>query len=113
MTLPVTKQEQSAVLLVAADRQARNLIRRACESEGFTVVAVADRLEAMHRIETDPPDAIVLDLEVGGLDLLRDIRAHPKTSGVVFARQAINGSRTPWKSCIQPRDEHSCLRLCS
>jgi DNA-binding response OmpR family regulator len=71
------------VLVVEDDPQARELFRNSCTIAGYNVVAVGDGLDALNSIDADPPDVIVLDLmlpRLGGLDVLQEVRANPKTS---------------------------------
>jgi CheY-like chemotaxis protein len=70
------------VLLVEDDAPTRELFRAAFRRAGFVVTAVEDGLAALHRIESDPPDVIVLDMalpRLGGRDVLRELRARPDT----------------------------------
>jgi CheY-like chemotaxis protein len=76
-------QKRGVVLVIDDDPHIRKLFRTACSAAGYSVVAVGDGTEALRRIEEDPPDAIVLDLvlpRVGGLDVLQEVRANPRTS---------------------------------
>jgi two-component system chemotaxis response regulator CheY len=75
--------KRGVVLVIEDDPQARELFRTACGAAGYSVVAVGDGTEGLRRIEDDPPDVIVLDLllpRVGGLDVLQEVRANPRTS---------------------------------
>ena len=49
---------------------------------GYNVISVADGLDALRRIEETVPDVVILDLvlpRVGGLDVYKELRAHPPT----------------------------------
>jgi DNA-binding response OmpR family regulator len=73
------------VLLVEDDASTREIFRVALRHAGFVVVAVDDGLAALHRIESDPPDIVVLDMglpRLGGRDVLREIRANPNTRAI-------------------------------
>ena len=72
----------AVVLLVEDDPSTREIFRVALRHAGFVVVAVDDGLAALQRIESDPPDIVVLDMglpRLGGRDVLREIRANPNT----------------------------------
>src|SRR5688572_19477264 len=77
--------ELTSVLVVEDDRAARDLYRTALMSAGFDVTTVSDGIDALHAMETDVPDVVVLDLNLprlGGLDLYREIRARDVTRSV-------------------------------
>jgi CheY-like chemotaxis protein len=70
------------VLLVEDDAATRELYRSALRNAGYNVTAVEDGLAALRRIESDQPDALVLDMalpRLGGRDVLREVRANPQT----------------------------------
>jgi DNA-binding response OmpR family regulator len=74
---------RKVVLVVEDDAQLRELYRHACSVAGYGAIGVADGLQALRRIEANPPDVIVLDLglpHVAGLDVLQEVRANPRTS---------------------------------
>lgn len=73
------------VLLVEDDPATRDMFRFAFRNAGFVVTAVEDGLDALRRIEFDPPDAVVLDIglpRLGGRDVLRELRARPETRAI-------------------------------
>jgi CheY-like chemotaxis protein len=73
------------VLVVEDDRQAREMYRTALANYGFAVTAVEDGLDALYFLETERPDAVVLDLmlpRVGGYDVYRELRANPATARI-------------------------------
>jgi DNA-binding response OmpR family regulator len=52
---------------------------------GYTVIAVEDGIDALRRVETDPPDLVILDLELprlGGRDVQAELAAHTATSHI-------------------------------
>ena len=52
------------------------------ESEGFDVEPVEDAEAALQRIRQNPPDLLVVDVQlpgISGLDLLRQVRSDPRT----------------------------------
>jgi two-component system response regulator MprA len=65
------------VLIVDDDRSVRDALRRALTLGGYEVDAAADGEEALTRLATAAPDAMVLDLgmpEVDGLEVCRRVR---------------------------------------
>ena len=64
--LPIA--ETAANLIVEDDSQLRHLYRATLVLAGFDVDQVADGLDALRLIEEQPPDLVVLDLRLPGLD---------------------------------------------
>jgi two-component system response regulator MprA len=56
------------VLLADDDRAIRTSLTRALELEGYKVVAVADGAAALDAARTEPPDVLVLDVMMPGID---------------------------------------------
>ncbi len=74
-----------AVLIVEDDPELRTLYRTALALAGYVVVAVDDGVEALRRIDADPPDIVVLDMglpRLGGRDVHREVLSHPETSRI-------------------------------
>ncbi len=62
------------ILLVDDDRAVREALRRALTLAGYEVTAVADGEQALEQISREPPDAIVLDIGLPGIDGLEVCR---------------------------------------
>ena len=62
------------VLLVEDDRSVREALRRALELSGYEIQAAADGEQALERIASSPPDAILLDIGMPGMDGLEVCR---------------------------------------
>ena len=76
------RRRPPTILVVEDDPSSRNFYRHALAAAGYNVVAVSDGLDALRRIEMDPPDAVVLDLmlpRLGGVDVYHEMRAFPST----------------------------------
>ncbi len=56
------------ILVVDDEETIREVVRRYLEREGFKVNEAADGFEALDAIRSDPPDLIVLDLMLPGID---------------------------------------------
>jgi signal transduction histidine kinase len=73
------------VLIVDDTESARYVMTRMLERSGFNVVTAATGADALHRIATDLPPLVVLDIElpdIGGLDICRRIKADPATQHI-------------------------------
>jgi two-component system, OmpR family, response regulator MprA len=62
------------VLLAEDDRAIRNALERALALEGYRVTAVADGVEALAQAHKNPPDVLVLDVMMPGIDGLQVCR---------------------------------------
>ena len=61
------------------------MYRQALAARGYTVIAVEDGLDALHRMESDRPDVVVLDLmlpRLGGEDVYQEMRGNPNTRDI-------------------------------
>ncbi len=56
------------ILVVDDEETIREVVRRYLEKEGFKVIEAADGFEALDAIRSTPPDLIVLDLMLPGID---------------------------------------------
>ncbi|OIJ66753.1 DNA-binding response regulator [Streptomyces mangrovisoli] len=62
------------MLLAEDDRAIRNALERALALEGYQVTAVADGVEALAQAHKTPPDVLVLDVMMPGIDGLQVCR---------------------------------------
>ncbi|MFC9927100.1 response regulator transcription factor [Streptomyces sp. NPDC127190] len=62
------------VLLAEDDRAIRHALKRALTLEGYEVTAVADGVEALAQAHKTPPDVLVLDVMMPGIDGLQVCR---------------------------------------
>jgi two-component system, OmpR family, phosphate regulon response regulator PhoB len=73
-------------LIVDQDAHLRRLVRQVLERAGYEVREAGTAAEVAQKLEQQTPDVIVLDCLLGGpglgLDLLRQIRATPRTREV-------------------------------
>jgi two-component system OmpR family response regulator len=75
------------ILVVEDDRELSAVIRRGLEEEDFTVSGAASGAEAMQRISTEAPDALVIDVglpDADGRDLCQAVRARGIQAPVLF-----------------------------
>ena len=82
------------VLLAVQDPTARALLEHRVADTGFQVTPVADGLEAIACLQTDPPNLVVADADLpehDGISLLVKLQRDPKTATVpvvILAHQA-------------------------
>lgn len=94
------------ILVVEDDPAARSMFRLALQSAGFVVIAVEDGLDALHRVEVQKPDAVVLDLalpRLDGRDVHRELAARPDTLDIPIV--VVSGTDT---SDLNP-DDFACV----
>jgi two-component system response regulator MprA len=83
------------ILVVDDDRSVRDALRRALTLGGYEVDAVEDGREALTRLSTSSPDAVVLDIglpEVDGLEVCRRVREAGDRTPILMltARDAVS-----------------------
>jgi two-component system OmpR family response regulator len=79
------------VLIVDDEKRIREVVEYALEKDGYRVSSVADGLEALAAVERDPPDLVVLDVMLPGLDGLsvcRKIRSQRPTPILFLSARA-------------------------
>ena len=84
----------SHVLVVDDDRAVRDALRRALQLHGWTVTTADDGMEALAQVRTSPPDVIVLDVQMPGVDgfgVARRLRSEGDDTPVLMltARDAV------------------------
>src|SRR5215831_20193328 len=75
----------SRILIVEDDADIAELVRLYLERAGHRAEVIASGDEAVKRVRHDPPDLVVLDVMLPGLDgltICRAIRAHAATAGI-------------------------------
>jgi len=79
------------VLIVDDEKRIREVVEYALQKDGFRVSSVADGLLALAAVERDPPDLVVLDVMLPGLDGLsvcRKIRSVRQTPILFLSARA-------------------------
>lgn len=77
----------SAILIVEDDKNHRLLLTEGLEEEGYTTSAAASATEALAKILATPPDLVVLDLGMPGMDgieLLEKLRQMDRRLPIVI-----------------------------
>jgi len=82
------------ILVVDDDRAVRESLRRSLAFNGYSVELAQDGLEALERIASDRPDALVLDVmmpRLDGLEVCRQLRSSGDDLPILVLTQAIEG----------------------
>ena len=82
------------ILVVDDEPDARFLLRYAFERAGHEVTEVADGLAALAAIAASRPDLVVTDVMMpvmGGVELIRRLRANPQTASIPIL--CVSGNR--------------------
>jgi DNA-binding response OmpR family regulator len=84
------------ILIVEDDPTVSEVVTRYMEREGFEVEAVSDGRAALDRVKARPPDAMVLDLMLPGLDgleVFRQLRSFAPTPVIMLTARANEDDR--------------------
>lgn len=84
------------ILVVDDEDTIRDVLRRYLEREGFAVREAADGYTALDALRDDPPDLIVLDLMLPGIDgltLTRQIHAHKRIPIIMLTARGETSDR--------------------
>jgi cyclic di-GMP phosphodiesterase len=79
---PLPESALARILIVDDDLQVRGLLRRVLTSSGYAVEELGTASEALDRIRTEPPDLVLLDLNLpdrSGHEVLEAVRSDPAT----------------------------------
>jgi DNA-binding response OmpR family regulator len=85
-----------SILVVDDEQTIREVIRRYLERDGFSVREAADGGAALAAVEARPPDLIVLDLMLPGVDgltLTRQIRQHSQVPIIMLTAKGETSDR--------------------
>ncbi len=82
----IATERYPRILIVDDHEPARILLRRILQSLGdYTILEAADGYQALEMAQQDPPDLIILDLMMPGLDgfaVLESLKSHPATADI-------------------------------
>ncbi|MCD4748011.1 MAG: sigma-54 dependent transcriptional regulator [Thermoanaerobaculales bacterium] len=89
------------ILIVDDDGAVRAALERTLSGDGYTVETVADAFHALDRLDLHPPDAVLLDLKMPGMDglgLLENLRQRGLEVPVVILTG--HGDRFTARECL-------------
>jgi len=58
----------SRVMVVDDEEEIRNILTHVLEKKGIRVITASDGIQAMQKIYIEPPDAVLLDIRMPGLN---------------------------------------------
>ncbi len=105
MLPPIRK---TTILVVEDDPGLREMYRTSLMVAGYMVVAVEDGVDALRRIDAEPPNLVVLDMalpRLGGREVQGELRSRPDTSHIPIV--VVSGTDT---RNLNPRDFDCVLR---
>lgn len=79
------KTVMSRVLVIEDSVTQREMIANLLRGSGLTVIEATDGVEALDKIQGNPPDLVVLDIvmpRMNGYEVCRRLKADPKTQNV-------------------------------
>ncbi|MGH9370809.1 MAG: response regulator [Vicinamibacterales bacterium] len=91
------------ILVVEDDADLRRLYRLTLSLAGYSVVEASDTLEALRRIDLQPPDLVVLDLflpTMSGVVVQQEIAAHAHTRNIPIVVVTASDMEIPEVPCV-------------
>ncbi len=83
------------ILVVEDEKDARDFLAILLEMEGYVVSTATDGLEALKKIEIEPPDMIISDISMpnlDGVDLVKTLRSSPEFRDIPVLMLSAYGS---------------------
>lgn len=83
------------ILIVEDNLDSREMLMRLLSDEGYTVISAQDGQEGLARLESDPPDLIITDIEMpnlDGIDLIKRLRQRPNLNQIPIVVVSAYGS---------------------
>lgn len=93
-TIPMMRQQR--ILVIDDEPRVREVVTAYLEREGFRVEEAADATAARSKLETDPPDLVILDVMfpgASGLDLLVELRRDSQLPVILLTARAEEADR--------------------
>lgn len=85
------------VIIIEDDQDIAGLVEHYLAADGFRVSIVADGAEGLKRVKASPPDLVILDLMLpgmDGLDVCKALRAAPATSALPILMLTAKGEES-------------------
>ena len=85
LLLTPSEERRPTVIVLDDDADALMAVEHTLEIRGFDVSTYADVGEALERIRSEPPDILILDINmpgIGGLEICQELKAGEKTKAI-------------------------------
>ena len=92
------------VLVVDDDASARSLSRAFLQREGYQISEAVDGLDALGKIQRDPPDVIIMDVampNMDGLECTRRLKENPETQSIPIIIVAARTDGVGLAECLE------------
>ncbi len=89
-----TRRAPAKVLIVDDEPQLRRALRTILVTQGCSVVEVRDGQEAIEEIKADPPDLVLLDINMPGIDGFETCRRIREASDIPIIMVTVRGSES-------------------
>jgi DNA-binding response OmpR family regulator len=93
--LPVERKDMAKIMVVDDDEAIRFLIQKMLEKEGYEVVTASSGEECLHKVMTEKPDLILLDVMMPGLDgfdVCRILKEDEETGAITVAMVTVKST---------------------
>ncbi len=91
-TQKIVKKVPAKILIVDDEPQVRRALRTILASQGCAVIEARDGGEAIEEIKADPPDLVLLDINMPGIDGFETCRQIREASDVPIIMVTVRGS---------------------
>jgi len=94
---PVDRETASTILVVEDNPINRKLARNVLSSRGYRVIEAASGEEALRSVAAEPPDLVLLDVQLPGMDgieVVRRLRSDPDTAELIVVALTAHAART-------------------
>ena len=106
------------ILLAEDNKNIREFCRQELLEEGYHVITARDGVEAIHAIQTQHPDVVILDIRMpraGGMDVVQKIRQLlPGVAIILFtsyADECLTDRRSEWvTACVEKSEDLTELK---
>ena len=91
------------ILVVDDSSTIRSIVKDAFEKAGFNVTTAEDGKDALKKIQENPPDLILSDIdmpEMNGIELCKKVRTDPESKAIPFVIMSANDNRATMRQLL-------------
>ena len=92
------------IIVVDDSLTIRSIVKSALEKSGFNVTTAVDGKDALKKIQLNPPDLILSDIdmpEMNGIELCNMVRVDPELKAIPFMIMSANGNRATMRQLLE------------